>query len=84
MVDEDRFARVERAVARVQDELDEAVEDTRHAGSKTATEVREPSTSSRTGYRGCEIGSESVPPYGVLTQDRTVSGPPRGSGFARA
>lgn len=37
----DRFKRVDRAIDRVRDELDDAVQGTKAAGSKTSKEVRE-------------------------------------------
>lgn len=39
--EKDRFRRVDRAVDRVREELDEAVGGTRAAGSKASKEVRE-------------------------------------------
>lgn len=37
----DRFKRVDAAIDKVREELDEAVDDTKDAGSKAAKEVRE-------------------------------------------
>ena len=39
--EQDRFRRVDRAIDRVREELDEAVEGTRAAGSRASKEVRE-------------------------------------------
>lgn len=39
--DRDRFERVDRAIERVREELDEAVEESKAAGGKASKEVRE-------------------------------------------
>ncbi|MFP4590721.1 MAG: hypothetical protein ACLFMX_01340 [Halobacteriales archaeon] len=41
MSDDDRFERVDRALDRLREELDEVIEEGREAGGKAATEVRE-------------------------------------------